>query len=80
MFHSLELTATGAQKRLGLEERSARIHACIEEAREIREAIDKLDLVQDRALLNAMGFSELLNCTCESEHTACSLPNSRNVT
>ena len=52
VFRSSGLSATGAQKHVGLEimqRRSARIHACIEKACEIREAMDKLSLVQDKA-------------------------------
>ena len=70
VFQSSGLTATGARKHLGLEDmqrRRDKIHACIEEAREIRETIDKLSQVQDIALLNAMGYSDVLSCTSESE-------------
>ena len=40
-------------------ERCKCVEACIEEARNIREEIDKLCRVQDKSLVLAMGFSNL---------------------
>ena len=61
-FKASSLTATAAKRHLGfhnMTERCDKVQACIEEAQNIRETIDKLSHVQDRALLLSMGFANL---------------------
>ena len=61
-FKASGLTATAAKRHLGfhnMTERCDKVQVCIEEAQNIRETIDKLSHVQDRALLLSMGFSNL---------------------
>lgn len=68
VFKASGLTPTAARKQFGFErmhERSERVQECIQEAQNIREAIDKLAAVQDHALLMSMGFSA--PSTSESE-------------
>ena len=60
-FKSSGLTVTGARKNLGLEnmkQRGDNVLMCIQEAQEIREAVDKLSHLQDKALLDIMGLTD----------------------
>ena len=60
-FKSSGLSTTGARKHLGLEsmkQRSDNVLKCIQEAKEIRETVDKLSHVQDQALLRVMGLTD----------------------
>ena len=73
-FRSSGLSVTGARRHLGLEnmqQRSDRILQCIEEAQEIRDAVDKLSCLQDKALLSVMGLSDAESSTAESELDDC---------
>lgn len=80
VFKTLGLTPTSARKQFGFErmkERSECVQECIQEARNIREAIDKLAAVQDDALLMSMGFSALSTSESEADledDTAVSIP------
>lgn len=59
VFKASGLTQTGARKQLGFEQmntRAEQVEQCIEDAQSIREAIEKLSLLQDKALLAAMGI------------------------
>lgn len=61
VFKTSGLTSTGARRQFGFErihERTERVEECLEAARSIREAIDKLSQVQDRSLLIAMGLGD----------------------
>lgn len=69
MFKSSGLSATGARKHLGLEnmlQRSDQILQCMKEAQEIREAVDKLSRLQDKALLHVMGLPDAESGSAES--------------
>ena len=69
VFKASGLTQTGARKQLGFERMNARseqVEKCIEDAQSIREAIDKLAVLQDKSLLVAMGL-EPECCSSESE-------------
>ena len=74
VFKSSGLTQTGARKKFGFEgmdSRAQRVEKCVEAAQSIREAIDKLALLQDKALLASMGFkAELSSSESESESTS----------
>ena len=76
VYKSSGLTATGARKHLGLDnmqQRSDRIFQCIQEAQEIREAVDKLTRLQDKALLHVFGLSDNESSTSESDQMKFSL-------
>lgn len=47
-------------------QRSNRILQCIQEAQEIREAVDKLSRLQDKATLHMMGLTDTESCSVES--------------
>lgn len=68
VFRSSGLSASRARRHLGLEnmqQRSERIFQCIQEAQQIREAVDKLSRLQDKALLCVMGMSDHESSTSE---------------
>ena len=70
VFKSSGLSPTAARQKLGLhdmKEKSEAIQKCIEEAQEIREAIDKVSCVKDKALLVAMGFSTLSSSESDTD-------------
>ena len=50
-----------------MKEKSERVQKCIEETQEIREAINKVSCVRDKALLVAMGFSNLSSSESEKD-------------
>ena len=59
VFKTSGLSQTSARKQFGFESmdtRAEQVEKCIETVQGIREAIDKLSLVQDKALLAAMGL------------------------
>ena len=59
VFKSSGLTSTAARKHFGLQnmqERSLRVKRCIEEVQQIREAIEKLSIVEDKAILKKLGI------------------------
>ena len=69
VFKASGLTQTGARKHFGFEgmdTRAERVEKSIEAAPSIREAIDKLALLQDKALLASMGL-EAESISSESE-------------
>ena len=62
VFKTSGLSATGARKEFGFErmkERASKVEECIEAARSIREAIDKLSCVEEKAILVALGLQEI---------------------
>ena len=50
-----------------MQQRSEQIFQCIQEAQQIREAVDKLSRLQDKALLHVMGISDHESSTYESD-------------
>lgn len=70
VFRSSGLSASQARRHLGLEnmqQRSKKIYQCIQEAQQIREAVDKLSRLQDKALLRVMGMSDHESSSSESD-------------
>ena len=62
VFKTSGLSATRARKEFGFErmkERASKVEECVEAARSIREAIDKLSCVEEKAILAAMGLQEI---------------------
>ena len=71
VFKSSGLSSTAARKHFGfqnMQERSLRVKRCIEEVQQIREAIEKLSIVEDKAILNEMGIdAESSDSECSSD-------------
>ena len=70
IFKTSGLTSTAARQQFGFErmhERAKRVEECLEEAHSIREAIDKLSQVQDRALVVAMGLRDSESSESEAD-------------
>lgn len=70
VFKASGLTLTAARKQFGfdgMQERSKHVQECNQEAQDIREAVDKLAHVQNKALLMTMGFPTLSSSESETE-------------
>ena len=61
VFTMSGLTPSGARREFGfdsIDKRADHVEECIKEAQSIRESIDKISKVRDKALLITMGFHD----------------------